>query len=596
MELMELENIVANTVYIKAKEGGPDNSKGRSKKWRKLLAFPHISQCTDIQESLPSQSYDYIVDQQPIAAKLFRQFCAKHKNATLHHYNDFLDAVDTYELELEEVRVKTAQAVVTKYLTRPATSDSGVDTCEEPQGAATDEVDDKFIDALNEETIATCVAHVDGGARDLFHDCVVQVKQYLSREPFEEFCKSKYFHRYLQWKRLERAQVTYKTFRMYRVLGKGGFGEVCACQTKATGKMYACKKLEKKRVKKRKGESMVLSEKLILQKINSRFVVNLTYAFETKDSLCLVLTIMTGGDLKFHIYNMGGEPGFSEERSKFYAAEVLLGLDHLHSNGIVYRDCKPENILLDDRGHVRISDLGLALEIPEGEVVRGRVGTVGYMAPEIIDNEKYTFSPDYFSLGCLVYEMIEGRAPFRARKEKVKREEVDRRVKEMDEPYSKKFSPEAVSVCQGLLKKKVGARLGCTSGRNGAKEVMCNAWFNDINWRRLKAGKEEAPFVPDPHAVYAKDVLDIEQFSTVKGVNLDAKDDGFYARFNTGCVSIPWQEEMIETRVFDDLNDLDNDHSNLHNGLPPDLDPDNEPVPEPPGCMPYLMRKLRCGD
>ena len=137
---------------------------------------------------------------------------------------------------------------------------------------------------------------------------------------------------------------------------------------------------------------------------------------------------------------MGGEPGFSEMRSKFYAAEVLLGLDHLHSNGIVYRDCKPENILLDDNGHVRISDLGLALEIPEGEVVRGRVGTVGYMAPEIIDNEKYTFSPDYFSLGCLIYEMIEGRAPFRARKEKVKREEVDRRVKEMEEPYSGKFS------------------------------------------------------------------------------------------------------------------------------------------------------------
>jgi G protein-coupled receptor kinase len=146
-----------------------------------------------------------------------------------------------------------------------------------------------------------------------------------------------YFHRYLQWKYLERQSVTYKTFRMYRVLGKGGFGEVCACQSRATGKMYACKKLEKKRIKKRKGESMVLSEKLILQKINSLFVVNLAYAFETKDALCLVLTIMTGGDLKFHIYNMGGDPGFSESRSKFYAAEILLGLDHLHSNGIVYR-------------------------------------------------------------------------------------------------------------------------------------------------------------------------------------------------------------------------------------------------------------------
>lgn len=87
--------------------------------------------------------------------------------------------------------------------------------------------------------------------------------------------------------------------------------------------MYACKKLEKKRIKKRKGEAMVLIEKQILQKINSRFVVSLAYAYETKDALCLVLTIMNGGDLKFHIYNMGGEPGFDLYRARFYAAEVL---------------------------------------------------------------------------------------------------------------------------------------------------------------------------------------------------------------------------------------------------------------------------------
>lgn len=124
---------------------------------------------------------------------------------------------------------------------------------------------------------------------------------------------------------------------------------------------------------------MVLIEKQILQKINSRFVVNLAYAYETKDALCLVLTIMNGGDLKFHIYNMGGDPGLDICRARFYAAEVVLGLEHLHQQGIVYRDCKPENILLDDAGHVRISDLGLAVEIAEGDTVRGRVGTVGYM-------------------------------------------------------------------------------------------------------------------------------------------------------------------------------------------------------------------------
>lgn len=254
-----------------------------------------------------------------------------------------------------------------------------------------------------------------------------------------------------------------------------------------------------------------------------------------------------GGDLKFHIYNMGGEPGFELARARFYAAEVVCGLEHLHQQGIVYRDCKPENILLDDHGHVRISDLGLAVEIPDGEMVRGRVGTVGellvarmrcickmhtgthterstipgYMAPEVIDNEKYAFSPDWFSFGCLLYEMIEGQAPFRMRKEKVKREEVDRRVKVMlmtaplqsprtkhnndhvlstqdvQEQYSHKFNDEAKVMCQQLLSKAVKSRLGCRNGRYGAREVQLSAFFNAINWKRLEAGMVDPPFVPD---------------------------------------------------------------------------------------------------
>ncbi|NXT90576.1 GRK5 kinase, partial [Anhinga rufa] len=158
-----------------------------------------------------------------------------------------------------------------------------------------------------------------------------------------------------------RQSVTKDTFRQYRILGKGGFGEVrprgegggrwwagggspccrvppkvCACQVRATGKMYACKKLEKKRIKKRKGEAMALNEKQILEKVNSPFIVSLAYAYETKDALCLVLTIMNGGDLKFHIYNMGN-PGFEDERVVFYAAEICCGLQHLHQEGIGYR-------------------------------------------------------------------------------------------------------------------------------------------------------------------------------------------------------------------------------------------------------------------
>ncbi|KAG0729094.1 G protein-coupled receptor kinase 2 [Chionoecetes opilio] len=539
--------------------------------------------------------FSYVVDQQPIGWLLFRHFCETVK-PEYHKYNIFLDEVETYQVEVDEKRQELANTIFNKYLQRTSS------VCH-------------LVGILNESLIVTCKENLDAAGKELFLACAAEVKLYLANEPFKEFEASMYFHRYLQWKWLESQPVTYKTFRMYRVLGKGGFGEVCACQVRATGKMYACKKLEKKRIKKRKGEAMVLIEKQILQKINSRFVVSLAYAYETKDSLCLVLTIMNGGDLKFHIYNMGGDPGFDQERAVFHAAEVLCGLGHLHTQGIVYRDCKPENILLDDNGHVRISDLGLAVQIPEGEMVRGRVGTVGYMAPEVIDNEKYTFSPDWFSFGCLIYEMIEGQAPFRARKEKVKREEVDRRVKEQQETYSHKFTEEAKLICQQarhsclplntscvtspleawlwysclcsvqLLKKSVRERLGCTRGRQGVAEVKAHSFYKSTNWKRLEAGMCKPSFVPDPHAVYAKDVLDIEQFSTVKGVNLDATDDSFYSKFNTGSVSIPWQQEMIETKCFEELNQFGPNNTPTN-----DLRLDLPPPEDSPSCFPFRRR------
>ncbi|XP_045512234.1 G protein-coupled receptor kinase 2 isoform X1 [Pieris brassicae] len=578
---MELENIVANTVYLKAREGGSDSNKGKSKKWRKILQFPHISQCLDIKTTI-DVNYEYIVDQQPIGKLLFRQFCERNR-PHYHKYNSFLDArninlqAERSEVEVDETRVALTAEVFGRYLKT------------EDKDAVTDVVPANVIDDAS-------ALLLEGGARDIFGECIRCVKNFLAGTPFAEFERSMYFHRYLQWKWLEAQPITQNTFRMYRVLGKGGFGEVCACQVRATGKMYACKKLEKKRIKKRKGEAMVLIEKQILQRINSRFVVNLAYAYETKDALCLVLTIMNGGDLKFHIYNMcaGAETGLGLERARFYAAQVACGLEHLHKMAIVYRDCKPENILLDDAGHVRISDLGLAVDVPEGGSVRGRVGTVGYMAPEVIDNERYTYSPDWFSFGCLVYEMIEGRAPFRARKEKVKREEVDRRVKHEPEKYSSKFSDCARSLCSALLAKTPASRLGSNSGKRGAGQVKAHRFFVRLNWARLEAGMVDAPFVPDPHAVYAKDVLDIEQFSTVKGVNLDAGDDTFYGKFNTGSVSIPWQSEMLETGCFTELNVFSSDDTGTEcRSTDLQLEATLETVQDDKGCF-VFARKVLC--
>ncbi|XP_055585465.1 G protein-coupled receptor kinase 2 [Uranotaenia lowii] len=657
---MELENIVANTVYLKAREGGSDSNKGKSKKWRKILQFPHISQCIDLKNKIGKCTVVFVLDGYPkmleLSAMTFSTFVVDRSLLfAAFRLRDFLldsTAVKPLKVSSSLSVVDLPSEVCFLFVTLSAsfTSSTRGDFCFSATSILS-AFSSSFSEALALAAQPTgkvtgrhtgiCYILSENKLRSSqfsYYQVIVesatrQIKPYSRSvvystdnptglsHPCWKLCRQlrggtgrargassigrlgpsvdifggsanttrgsgNQQRRYLQWKWLEAQTITYKTFRMYRVLGKGGFGEVCACQVRATGKMYACKKLEKKRIKKRKGESMVLIEKQILQKINSRFVVNLAYAYETKDALCLVLTIMNGGDLKFHIYNMGGEPGFEMNRARFYAAEVVCGLEHLHQMGIVYRDCKPENILLDDHGHVRISDLGLAVEIPEGEMVRGRVGTVGYMAPEVIDNEKYAFSPDWFSFGCLLYEMIEGQAPFRARKEKVKREEVDRRVKEDAEKYSLKFTDDAKSLCQQLLMKAVKNRLGCRNGRYGAREGKLHVFFNSINWKRLEAGLVEPPFVPDPHAVYAKDVLDIEQFSTVKGVNLDATDENFYSKFNTGSVSIPWQNEMIETECFRELNVFGADECPT-----PDLLINAPPVVEKPGCFPFRRKK-----
>ncbi|KAM8939556.1 G protein-coupled receptor kinase 4 [Pelodytes ibericus] len=522
-----------------ARGGGKRN--GRSKKWKEMLRLPHISLCEDLRRSI-ERDYNNLCEKQPIGRLLFRQFC--DTRLELKRCIEFLDAVAEYEVASDEKRKAHGLKVLGTYF---------------KNGSAA------RLPEIPQETVHECTEKLDQTpCKELFKDCARFVHDYLSGVPFQDYQESMYFSRFLQWKWLERQPVTKNTFRHYRVLGKGGFGEVCACQVRATGKMYACKKLEKKRIKKRKGESMALNEKQILEKVISRFVVNLAYTYETKDALCLVLTIMNGGDLKFHIYNMGN-PGFDEQRAVFYTAELCCGLENLQRERIVYRDLKPENILLDDRGHIRISDLGLAVQIPEGESIRGRVGTVGYMAPEVINNESYTFSPDWWGLGCLIYEMIQGQSPFRKRKEKVKRDEVDRRVKEDEEEYSEKFSEDAKSICRMLLTKDPKQRLGCMG--DGADGVKRHPIFRNINFKRLEANMMDPPFVPDPRAVYCKDVLDIEQFSTVKGVNLDTTDDDFYSKFVTGSVSIPWQEEMIETDCFKDINVYE-----LDGCLSPDLD------------------------
>uniref|UniRef100_W5LJA9 G protein-coupled receptor kinase n=1 Tax=Astyanax mexicanus TaxID=7994 RepID=W5LJA9_ASTMX len=454
---MEIESMVANTALIRAREGYGGKGKGRSRRWRELLRFPHINQCTELEKSMEREYYSLCVDQ-PIGKALFHLYCDTRPE--LKRCVSFLEAM-SYGCVCSSCPV----------------------CVQSPH----------FVQEIQESQQQLYIQNLQRNLTLYFTDYRA-VHDFLSGAPFKDYQKSMYFDRFLQWKTIERKPVTRDMFREYRILGKGGFGEVSACQSRASGKMYACKKLEKKRVKKRKGEALALNEKQILEKVNSRFVVSLAYAYETKDALCLVLTLMNGGDLKFHIYNMGSQ-GFIKSRVQFYSAEILCGLDHLHQNCIAYRDLKPENILLDDNGHIRLSDLGLAVDLQEGQLVRGKVGTAGYMAPEVIKNEYYSYSPDWWGLGCIIYEMTSGNPPFRDRTERVHRKELELRVLEMEVRFNEKFDKNTKSICQALFTKNPKERLGCKL--DGAAAVRAHPFFKDINFRRLEAGMVAPSFVPD---------------------------------------------------------------------------------------------------
>eukprot|EP01137_Pigoraptor_chileana_P006770 Opistho-2@51449 len=525
---MDLENIVANTQYLKAMDG-----KGRSKKWKEMLRFPHIFQCTELRNKLESGGglkFDAF-NNEPLGKELFREFC--QTNAEWRDRIECENMLYSFQLTPPNARLRLGTQLYEKYI------------------SAKSAIRVPNITDAEAEAIRVGLDTQGEPKQDLFEPAIAANRVFLRGEPFAAFFDSHYFSRYLQWKFLEQKPVDKDDFRLYRVLGKGGFGEVYACQKRDTGKMYAVKCLDKKRIKKKKGESLAWNERNLLAKVSSPFVVELKYAYETKERLCLVLDLMNGGDLQYHL---SMSQTFEEERTRFYAAELVLGLQHLHKANIVYRDMKPENVLLNTKGHIRLSDMGLAIElIPPKKDTRGKVGTPGYMAPELLQAERYGASVDWWGLGCVLYEMIDGQCPFRKKKERIKQEELQERILTATIEYSSSFTPAARSLCEQLLDKDCKTRIGCRAA--GVEDIKSHPYFASINWRRLEAGLVNPPFVPNQYTVNARDVLDIDRFDSVKDVKLDDTDVATFQNF-AGTMTRPWQEEILET-VFKELNEFD---------------------------------------
>jgi len=326
---------------------------------------------------------------------------------------------------------------------------------------------------------------------------------------------------------------------------------VNGCKRCCTGKLYAMKVLNKKRIKMKNAEELCINERNILARVESRFVVTLKYAFQTQHDLFLILDLMTGGDLAFHLNRARGN--LPVDRAKFYAAQVLLGVSHLHEAGFVYRDLKPENVLLDNEGNCRISDLGLACNL--SPKLSGRCGTRGYWAPEMLAKDPnghrlfYDQAVDWWSFGCLVYEMLYGKCPFRTTKAKNlnpsdKQKSMDQATLEMDPDYiPEKFTADAMVLCKGLLTRDPKRRLG--SGDGKAREIMKQAWFSTISWAHMELGKIKPPFLPD-RDINAASQNDIGSFDEPgKTVTLSKEDTDVYRDWDFVSPKY-FQYEMVE--------------------------------------------------
>uniref|UniRef100_A0A673M019 protein kinase C n=1 Tax=Sinocyclocheilus rhinocerous TaxID=307959 RepID=A0A673M019_9TELE len=279
-------------------------------------------------------------------------------------------------------------------------------------------------------------------------------------------------------------------FKCVAVLGRGHFGKVLLAEYKTTGEMFAIKALKKGDIVARDEVDSLMCEKRIFEAVNSvrhPFLVNLFACFQTKEHVCFVMEYAAGGDLMMHIH----ADVFSEPRSVFYAACVVLGLQFLHDHKIVYRDLKLDNLLLDTEGYVKIADFGLC---KEGMGFKDRTstfcGTPEFLAPEVLTETSYTRAVDWWGLGVLIFEMLVGESPFPGDDE----EEVFDSIVNDEVRYPRFLSTEAISIMRRLLRRNPERRLG--AGERDAEEVKRHPFFRNMDWAALLAKKIRPPFVP----------------------------------------------------------------------------------------------------
>ena len=232
-------------------------------------------------------------------------------------------------------------------------------------------------------------------------------------------------------------------------------------KNKDTGKHYALKQMYKAKIIDQNSEINILQERLFLSKMNCPFLVNLLCAFQDKDNLYMVFPLFTGGDLRYHLSSYDYD--FTETQLKFLLSNIILGIQYIHSKGILHRDLKPENILFDDKGYAYITDFGIAWNIKEDHE-GDNSGTPGYMAPETLFNDKQDFCVDFYSFGVIGYEIIMGKTPYEGNERSDIRKQMNDKDVLIDINEVKNFTKKCVNFINKLICKDSRKRLGAEGG------------------------------------------------------------------------------------------------------------------------------------
>ena len=287
---------------------------------------------------------------------------------------------------------------------------------------------------------------------------------------------------------LSTIKLSYLDFDPLYLIGTGSLGKVILVLYKKNKNIYAMKELSKSKIKINKQEENSKSERDLMIELTSPFIVNIKFAFQDETKLYIVSEFLQGGDMFYHMHH--STINFTESTVKFYIIELILAIEFLHENNVIYRDLKPENILMNSEGHIKISDFGLSKKLEnQKDKAYTLCGTLQYLAPEILKNKGYDKSVDWWSLGCIYYEMLTGNLPFKTNGNKINLDVFEEKI-----DFDENMNPLLINLISQLLNVNPKKRLGY--GAQDAKKIKEHQYFNDVDWNKYLNKEIEPPFVP----------------------------------------------------------------------------------------------------